>query len=59
MAIQAGVISQAEVSSPSATLSGGKSSKMFGNNASGWAWFWFIASLLFLVFSHLAAKRRG
>jgi putative copper export protein len=59
MAIQAGVISAAQVQTPSATLSTNASGKALGNNASGWAWFWFAISLLFLVFSHLSARRRG
>jgi hypothetical protein len=61
MAVQAGVIGQAQVLAPSATLSTGGSggSGKPGNNPAGWAWFWFIASLLFLVFTHLAHKGKG
>jgi hypothetical protein len=61
MAVQAGVIGQAQIQAPSATLSSGGTggSGKPGNNPAGWAWFWFFASLLFLVFSHLAARGRG
>ena len=61
MAVQAGVIGQAQVTAPSATLSsssGGGQGKP-GNNPAGWAWFWFIASVLFLVFTHIASKGKG
>lgn len=55
MAVQAGVIGGAQVLQPSATLSAVSSGSggPVGNNPAGWAWFWFIASLLFLVFTHL------
>ena len=56
MGIQAGVIGQSQVLNPASTTGGGKMGK--ANTPSGWAWFWFVASLLFLVFSHLAARGR-
>lgn len=61
MAVQAGVIGQAAISAPSATLSSGNAgnSDKIGNNPSGWAWFWFLAALLFLVFTHIAHRGRG
>ena len=59
MAIQAGVIGAAQVQSPSSTLSGSKGSKPVANSPSGWAWFWFALSLLFLMFTHIAHRGRG
>jgi hypothetical protein len=63
MAVQAGVIGGAQITSPSATLSnattGGNNGNSPGNNPAGWAWFWFLASLLFLVFTHLSHRGRG
>jgi hypothetical protein len=57
MAVQAGVVSAGQVSSASSTVT--PSSAPGYQQPSTWAWAWFFASLLFLVFTFLARGKKG